>query len=243
MHLTWFGHSTWRVEHGDTTLLIDPFFDNPKTDADPGDLDPDTLLLTHGHDDHVADVDVFRDATLAGTPEVLGYLAEEHGFDEDDLVGFNLGGTVELGDVFVTMHRADHTNGLEDGFNVPGGGSPVGYVVSDARPTARSDGDTTAFYHAGDTALMTEMREVVGPYLDPDAAAVPIGDHFTMGPMQAAVAVDWLGVNYTFPMHYDTFPPIEQDPEAFREEVSAVGCDAEVVVPEAGERFELSEPS
>jgi L-ascorbate metabolism protein UlaG (beta-lactamase superfamily) len=240
MQLTWFGHSTWRVEHGDTTALIDPFFGNPKTDADPGDIDPDVVLLTHGHDDHVADVGVFTDATLAGTPEVLGHLAEEHGFAEDDLVGFNLGGTVEFGDVFVTMHRADHTNGLEEGFNAPSGGPPAGYVVSDTRPTAESEAGTTAFYHAGDTALMTEMREVIGPYLDPDAAAVPIGDHFTMGPMQAAVAVDWLGVDYALPMHYDTFPPIEQDPETFRQEVSATGADAEVVVPDAGERFDLS---
>jgi L-ascorbate metabolism protein UlaG (beta-lactamase superfamily) len=240
MQLTWFGHSTWRVEHGDTTLLIDPFFGNPKTDADPGNLDPDVVLLTHGHDDHVADVGAFTDATLAGTPEVLGHLAEEHGFPEDDLVGFNLGGTVELGEVFVTMHRADHTNGLAEGFNAPSGGSPAGYVVSETKPTQVADADSETFYHAGDTALMTEMREVIGPYLEPDAAAVPIGDHFTMGPMQAAVAVDWLDVEYALPMHYDTFPPIEQDPETFRREVAATGSDAQVVVPEAGERFDLS---
>jgi L-ascorbate metabolism protein UlaG (beta-lactamase superfamily) len=88
---------------------------------------------------------------------------------------------------------------------------------------------------------MTEMRDVIGPYLEPDAAAVPIGDHFTMGPAQAAIAVDWLDVAYAFPMHYDTFPPIEQDPEEFRREVAATGSDAEVVVPTAGERFDLSE--
>jgi L-ascorbate metabolism protein UlaG (beta-lactamase superfamily) len=240
MQLTWFGHSTWRVELGDTTLLIDPFFGNPKTDADPGDVDPDVVLLTHGHDDHVADVGAFTDATLAGAPEVVGHLAEEHGFADDDVLGFNLGGTVELGEAFVTMHRSDHTNGLEDGFNAPSGGPPAGFVISDARPTRDPDADWTAFYHAGDTALMTEMRAVIGPYLDPDAAALPIGDHFTMGPMQAAVAVDWLGVDYAFPMHYDTFPPIERDPEEFRREVAATGSDADVEVLTADERFDLA---
>jgi Predicted Zn-dependent hydrolases of the beta-lactamase fold len=73
---------------------------------------------------------------------------------------------------------------------------------------------------------MSEMQDVIGPYLDPDAAAVPIGDHFTMGPWQAAVAVEWLGVDHAFPMHYDTFPPIEVDTDEWVSEIEASDGDA-----------------
>ncbi len=239
MELTWHGHATWHVEVGSTSILIDPFFDNPKTAVDPDDLDPDYVLLTHGHDDHVAHVGEFTDATLAGTPEVMGHLAEQHGLGEDDVMGFNLGGTIELGDAFVTMHRADHTNGMGEGFVSPSGGPPVGYVISDTKPTQVSDEDATTFYHAGDTALMSEMRDVIGPFLEPDAAALPAGDHFTMGPMQAAVAADWLDVDYVFPMHYDPFPPIEIDTDQFVSEVKATGSDAEPVVLDGDESFDL----
>ncbi|MFT4948731.1 MAG: L-ascorbate metabolism protein UlaG (beta-lactamase superfamily), partial [Natronomonas sp.] len=140
---------------------------------------------------------------------------------------------------YVTMHRADHTNGMGEGFVAPNGGSPAGYVISDTEPTQVSDTDATTFYHAGDTGLMSEMRDVIGPFLEPDAAAVPVGDHFTMGPMQAAIAVDWLGVDYAFPMHYDTFPPIEQDPQDFADEVADTGSDAEVVALDGDESYEL----
>ncbi|GGM66754.1 L-ascorbate metabolism protein UlaG (beta-lactamase superfamily) [Halarchaeum rubridurum] len=236
MEITWYGHSTFGVEIGDETLLIDPFFDNPKTETDPEELDPDYVLLTHGHADHIADVDRFRGAHFVATPEVISYVTDEYGVE--DGTGMNLGGTFETEEAYLTMVRADHTNGLDTDYGASGG-MPAGYVISDTKPTQVSDEESQTFYHAGDTALQTEMRDVIAPYLEPDVAAVPIGDHYTMGPWQAAVAVDWLDVDYAVPIHYDTFPPIEQDTDDFVREVEATGSTAEVVVLDGDESFDL----
>ena len=236
MELTWHGHSTWYVSTDETDFLIDPFFDNPKTELSPDDVDdPAFVLLTHGHADHIAHVGAFADSTVVSTPELAAYVEDEFGVE--DTIGMNLGGTIEAGDAFVTMHRADHTNGFQTDYHVSGD-MPAGFLLSESDP-ADPEGDGTTFYHAGDTSLMSEMKDVIAPYLEPDAAAVPIGDHFTMGPAQAAIAVEWLEVDHVCPMHYDTFPPIEQDPEDFRQAVANTSSEADVHVLEGDESVEL----
>lgn len=124
----------------------------------------------------------------------------------------------------IGSHREEDLMMLIDG--VPKtreyGGVGTGFVIDDGE---------TRFYHAGDTGLFGDMKTVIGDVYSPDVAAVPIGDEVTMGPEYAAIAVDWLGIDAAFPMHYDTWPRIEQDPQEFADQASNIG----VFTPDVGE--------
>jgi L-ascorbate metabolism protein UlaG (beta-lactamase superfamily) len=209
MEITYHGHSALTVQTAETNLLIDPFFGHPDVTADPAaELTPEYVLATHGHADHIGDIGAFADATLVGVPELVGYLSET--IDFAGTIDMNIGGTVRCGDLHVTMVRADHTNS-GDSDHTRALGMPVGFCISTGAPRLEATPGTTTLYHAGDTGLMSEMRDVVGAYLRPDVAALPVGDHYTMGPQQAAVAAEWLGVDTVIPIHHGTFPAIEID--------------------------------
>ena len=225
MQLTWYGQSFFELETAaGTTVLLDPWMDgNPMNDVVPADFDPDLIAITHGHADHVADAHRFEGVPVLGQPETTGYLAEK---GHEEAIGMNVSGTYEHDDVSVTATKAFHSSGapLEADYDYYMG-TPLGFVIDDGE---------TAFYDAGDTGLFGDMKTVIRDVYAPDIAAVPIGDRHTMGPELAGLAVDWLGVDAAIPIHYDTFPIIEQDPEEFVDAVS----DADVFVPDVGEPIE-----
>ncbi|MBS1264159.1 MAG: hypothetical protein MAG715_01361 [Methanonatronarchaeales archaeon] len=215
MHLTWRGHSCFEVETAGKTFLIDPFLE--ASDASPRGLEPDVVLVTHGHGDHVGSAAEF-DSPVVAIPEIAHRLSELG----CRTVDMNIGGTVSFGEAMVHMTMAFHSSSME-GYEVYGG-MPAGYVI---------EGDCSV-YHAGDTSLFRDMV-TIGDMLEPDVALLPIGDHYTMGPRSAAVAAEWLGVEVAIPMHFDTFPAIEQSADDF---VSMLPGDVDGAVLKPGETFE-----
>lgn len=226
MQIRWHGHSFFELRVAGTEVLIDPFIDgNPKTDAVVEDFSPEVLAVTHGHRDHLSEAHEFEDTTVVCQPEVAEYLGEKGA----TTIGMNIGGTYEENGVEFTMVQAFHSSGAPESgdFDVYGG-TPSGFIIE------AKHGDT-GFYHAGDTGLFGDMKTVIRDVYEPEIAAVPVGDHYTMGTEDAGTAVEWLGVDHAFPMHYDTFPPIEQDPTEFEDSVDT----ATVYIPDPGETVEI----
>ncbi len=224
--LTFIGHATFTLETDDgTKLVIDPFLaDNPTTDLTSDDLEADFILLTHGHYDHVADAIPLAEktgATIIASFEIASYM-EEQGLPASPQ---HIGGGVDYPFGYVKMTPALHGGQLA----LPGGEKfttvPGGFLIN------LNSGQR--FHHAGDTALLTDMNLLKGQV---DVAVLPIGDRFTMGPADAAKAVGFIEPKVVIPCHYNTWPPIEQDPADFR---AAVGDRAQVEVMEPGSVFEF----
>lgn len=227
--LTFIGHSAFLLEDEEgNTVLIDPFITgNPAATIKAGEVKPTTILVTHGHNDHVGDTVELAAAHGAQviTLVEVGEWLESQGVV--DVVGLNHGGTYAFAGGTVKVVPAWHSSSFWDGEKRVGIGVPAGFVV-------RFGG--TTWYFAGDTALFGDMRLIGDEGID--VAILPIGDHFTMGPADAARAAEFVGAKTVIPCHYNTFPPIRQDPEAFREEVARRAPRATVVILAPGESFE-----
>ncbi|MBI2956529.1 MAG: metal-dependent hydrolase, partial [Acidobacteria bacterium] len=208
--LTWLGHGTFKAETQGKTVLIDPWVEgNPACPAKLKFFDRiDTMLITHGHFDHIADAVALakkHKPAVVAIWETCQWLASK---GVENLVDMNKGGTVKVGDLLVTMVHADHSCGILDDGRIIYGGDPCGYVV-------RFPGGLT-LYHAGDTNVFGDMK-IIAELYQPSLACLPIGDHYTMSPREAAYALRLLGVKAVIPMHYGTFPILTGTPDALRQ--------------------------
>jgi L-ascorbate metabolism protein UlaG (beta-lactamase superfamily) len=210
MDIRFLGHASFELTEGAANVLVDPFLTgNPKAAADPGELEPTQILLTHGHGDHVGDAEDIAKrtgATVVGVPEITNELSEA---GVENVLDPNLGGTVKFDWGWVKLVPAWHTS------TTPKGASPgvaAGLLIGIGGKTV---------YHLGDTALFSDMQLIAHRGNPIDVALVPIGGHYTMDRLDAVVACEFIGAGTVIPCHYDTFPPIETDVEAFKSDVES----------------------
>lgn len=227
MKVSFHGHSVVMIETNGTTILFDPFINgNGQTDLKVEDVHPDVIILTHGHGDHLGDtVELAKkhDALVIGSAEMAHYLGTQ-GVERTH--GMNIGGAYEFEFGQVKLTTAFHSNSFitNDG-QIIYLGMPSGVLLT-------AEGKTV--YHAGDTALFSDMK-LIGERQTIDLAFLPIGDNFTMGPEDAALAAEYLRAKQVVPIHYNTFPPIKQDPQKFLDLL--ISRNGKVLVP--GDYIEL----
>jgi L-ascorbate metabolism protein UlaG (beta-lactamase superfamily) len=220
MDINYLGHSTIELVDGDTRVLIDPFLkpNNPAAELTADDVEPTHVLMTHAHLDHSADavaVGKRTGASFVAQSELANVLGEQ---GIEDVADPNLGGTVEFDWGWVKLVQAFHSStfpGSEDRpFSPTPGtvtGPAAGLVVSFAGKT---------LYHLGDTCLFGDLR-LIAERTPPDVAFIPIGGHYTMDRHDAVVAADFVGAGTVIPVHFNTFPAIETDAEAFKSDVES----------------------
>lgn len=220
---SYYGHSAFLLDDGNYKLLFDPFLTgNPLASIKAEEVRADYILVTHAHGDHIGDAPQIAKragAAAIGIPEVLDLIGKVA--DKSEMYGMNIGGKVKLPFGYVYMTPALHSSGVA-------GGSAVGFVVNIGGMN---------IYFAGDTGLFPYMS-FLGKHIKIDVAILPIGDNYTMGPQDAAEAVKLLGARHAIPVHYNTWPVIEANPEEFKKAVDASGATAHIVKP--GNSLELT---
>ncbi|MBE3595636.1 MAG: metal-dependent hydrolase [Hydrogenibacillus sp.] len=206
MEIRYHGHATVELVIGDAHVWIDPYLsDNPLAKVKADAVRADYIVLTHGHSDHTGDALALAErhkATIIATFELASYF----GAKGANVHPMNLGGAHRFPFGTVRLVQAFHSSSLieEDG-RIVYLGMPAGAII---------EAEGTVLYHAGDTALFGDMK-LIGELYRPRIAFLPIGDNFTMGPEEAVVAAEWLGRPRVIPIHYNTFPVIVQDVDAF----------------------------
>jgi L-ascorbate metabolism protein UlaG (beta-lactamase superfamily) len=218
MHITWLGHACVLLT-GSKKVLLDPFIE----DGSVLWTKPDLVAVTHGHDDHMGETVALSKKTIAIT-EIARYLKGQ-GLPVESM---NIGGTILVDGVSFTMTPAIHSSWiLTEGVSCPGGVA-AGLIIGM---------DGVKVYHAGDTALFSDMK-LIGDLYHPDVALLPIGGRFTMGTTEAMIAANFIGAKTVIPIHYNTWDKIHADPLLFKKAVEQT-TDIRVEVLRPGERLEI----
>jgi L-ascorbate metabolism protein UlaG (beta-lactamase superfamily) len=222
MQIRFLGHAAFELGDGETSVLIDPFLTgNPKAAVAAEELEPDAILLTHGHGDHLGDTVAIAKRSGAAVVAIVELANELSGVGLERVHDPNIGGTVNFDWGWVRLTPAWHTSMTPNGTV----NTPAGLVVGIGGKVV---------YHLGDTALFSDLA-LAGRREPIDVALMCIGGHYTMDRHDAVQAARLVGAAQIVPCHYNTFPPIQTDAEAFKADVQAAGA-GEVIVLEPGER-------
>ncbi len=223
MEIRWLTHSAFEIISDEgIKILIDPFIsNNPACVIPVEEVDADIICVTHGHSDHFGDTMEIanKSGALVITNHEISLFLNEQGIES---VGMNIGGSVFAKGIKFTMLDAKHSSSIDFTDELITGGNPASFLIT------LEDG--TKIFHAGDTGLFSDLENIVGKLYKPDVAMVPIGDRFTMGLFEGALATMWLSPKMVIPMHYNTFPAIAQDPTIFSNFVKQLAPEVEVLI-------------
>jgi L-ascorbate metabolism protein UlaG (beta-lactamase superfamily) len=219
MQLTWLGHSCVLLT-GSKKILIDPFVEGGSV----LDINPDLVAVTHGHEDHMGETVALAKKTIAIT-EIARYLTSK-GLPAE---GMNIGGTAIIDGISFTMTAAVHSSWIEEAGIGGYGGTAAGLIIGM---------DGVKVYHAGDTALFTDMK-LIGELYHPDVALLPIGGRYTMGVAEAMMAANFIGAKMVIPIHYNTWNRITVDPLPFKRAIEKT-TDIRVNILQPGESIEIN---